>query len=184
MRDLASILEIKKGVNGNFAIVNLEECLNKARATLKDELAQIQYSMTTEFDERMVYGIEPYLISIFYNLLSNSAKFKKENEMLEIKISSRKEIKRVIVEYEDNGIGFNLKEAGENLFKPYKRFHLHREGKGLGLYMVKLQIESMGGTMFVRSEENKGFSCTISFNATDHKLSNVAIESKRPAFVH
>ncbi len=82
MRDLASILEIKKGVNGNFEAVNLEECLIKARATLKDELAQIQYSMTTQFDVRTVYGIEPYLISIFYNLVSNSAKFKRKTVCL------------------------------------------------------------------------------------------------------
>jgi len=181
MRDLSSILEIKKGINGNFAIVNLEECLNKAIATLKDELAQIQYSMTTQFDERTVYGIEPYLISIFYNLLSNSAKFKKENSMLEIRIVSRKVNNHVIIEYGDNGIGFNQSEAGENLFKPYKRFHMHREGKGLGLYMIKLQIESMGGTVLIQSEENKGFLCTISFDVQDRKNRSISLDTTTTA---
>jgi signal transduction histidine kinase len=181
MRDLSSILEIKRGVNGNFATVSLEECLNKAMATLKDEFAQIQYSMNIKFGERTVYGIEPYLISIFYNLLSNSAKFKKENGMLEIKIASRQRNNQVILEYQDNGIGFNQHEAGENLFKPYKRFHLHREGKGLGLYMIKIQIESMGGTVQIQSEENKGFSCVISFNAQEHKSRDIPFEMKATA---
>jgi len=183
MRDLASILEIRKGVNGNFAMVNLEECLDNAKTTLKDEFAQIQYSMNTKFDERIVYGIQPYLISIFYNLLSNSAKFKKENGMLEIKIASRKGNDCVIIEYQDNGIGFNQNEAGENLFKPYKRFHIHREGKGLGLYMIKLQIESMGGTVFVRSEENKGFSCTISLQSSVGSESVILKQSKLVASI-
>ncbi len=177
MRGLASILEIKSGVNGNFAIINLDECLLKARITL-NELALIQYSLVTQFDEHTVFGIEPYLISVFYNLLSNSAKFKKENDRLEIKISSRRENNQVIIEYRDNGIGFNQDEAGENLFKPYKRFHLHREGKGLGLYMIKLQIESMGGTVHVRSEENKGFLCVISLQSSTRIESPILEQSK------
>jgi signal transduction histidine kinase len=167
MRDLASILEIKKGVNGNFASINLEECLLKARITLNDEFSHIQYSVATQFEEPIVYGIEPYLISILYNLLSNSAKFKKADNILEIRISSRKDNNQVILEYVDNGIGFNQVEAGENLFKPYKRFHLHREGKGLGLYMIKLQIESMGGKVMIRSEQSKGFLCVITLQAKE-----------------
>jgi hypothetical protein len=43
----------------------------------------------------------------------------------------------------------------ENLFKLYKRFHYHTEGKGLGLYLIKLQAEALGGTVEVDSEINK-----------------------------
>jgi signal transduction histidine kinase len=100
---------------------------------------------------------------------------------LDIRISSRRESNQVILEYKDNGIGFNQKEAGENLFKPYKRFHLHREGKGLGLYMIKIQIESMGGTVNIQSEENKGFSCVISFDAQDYKSRDIPFEVKTAA---
>jgi len=184
MRDLASILEIRRGVNGNFAVINFDECLLKAKATLNEEFLQIPYSLVTQFEERRVYGIEPYLISIFYNLLSNSVKFKKESGVLVIRISSRRENSQVILEYKDNGIGFNQHEAGENLFKPYKRFHLHREGKGLGLYMIKLQMESMGGTVLVQSEEDKGFLCRISFDETDYKSHDLPLEMKRTASVN
>ncbi|HEV8513512.1 MAG TPA: tetratricopeptide repeat protein [Cyclobacteriaceae bacterium] len=183
MRDLSSILEIKRGVNGNFAQVKFEDCLLKARITL-NEFAQIKYSLTTQFDEPSIYGIEPYLISVFYNLLSNSAKFKKETGVLEIHISSKKENNQVILEYKDNGIGFNQNEAGENLFKPYKRFHIHREGKGLGLYMIKLQIESMGGTVMIQSEEDKGFLCLMTFDAYDQKSGDISLEMKRAAVVN
>ena len=108
--------------------------------------------------------MEAYLISIFYNLLSNSTKFKKENT-LEIIITSRKEDGRTILDYTDDGIGFDMKEAGENLFKPYKRFHIHKAGKGLGLYMIKLQVEAMDGTISITSKPNAGFSCVISLKA-------------------
>lgn len=164
MRDLASILEVKNGVSGNFSVTNIEECFHKAKVTLHEELSHIQFSLSTQFDEHDVYGVEPYLTSIFYNLLSNSSKFKKE-DTLNIKITSRKQDGLVILEYNDNGIGFDMREAGENLFKPYKRFHVHKVGKGLGLYMIKLQVEAMGGTVAIKSEPNAGFSCVISFKA-------------------
>jgi signal transduction histidine kinase len=168
MSDLASILEVKKGVNGNFSMVDIEECYYKAKAALNDELNRFPISLYTEFDETKVCGVEPYLISIFYHLLSNSAKFRKE-DMLDINVISRRENAQVIVEYRDNGIGFDMVEAGENLFRPYKRFHLHKAGKGLGLYMIKLQVEAMGGTLVIHSEPNAGFLCAISFKTEDNE---------------
>ncbi len=164
MGDLASILEVKKGVNSNFSLVNIETCFLKAKATLAEELSAAPLSLATQFDEKMVYGVEPYLISIFYNLLSNSSKFKKEGS-LRISLGSRNENCQTVLEYQDDGIGFDMADAGENLFKPYKRFHLQKTGKGLGLYMIKLQVEAMGGMVVVRSAPGAGFSCIISFNA-------------------
>ncbi len=47
---------------------------------------------------------------------------------------------------------------------PISAFIYIEKGKGLGLYMIKLQIESMGGTVHVRSEENKDFYALYPFN--------------------
>ena len=38
----------------------------------------------------------------------------------------------------------------------YKRFHTHIEGKGMGLFMIKTQVETLGGRISIRSEPNKG----------------------------
>ncbi len=160
MQDIALILEVRKGLNGNFTMVKLEDCLLKARTTLGEE-SIAQQLLISEFKEPTVFGIEPYVTSIFYNLISNSIKFKKEINDMVIKISSREERGKVVLEYKDNGMGFNQQEAGENLFQPFKRFHLHREGRGLGLYMIKIQTEAMGGAIKIESAPNKGFSCVI-----------------------
>lgn len=163
LKDLASILEVKKGVNAHFSMVDAEACLSKAQMSLSNELASSQFSLTTEFSKKNFYGIEPYVVSIFYNLLSNSLKFRKEEKELEIRITLKEVNQRTVLEYQDNGIGFDLEAAGENLFKPFKRFHLHREGKGVGLYMIKLQTEAMGGTTSIQSKPNMGFTCVIIF---------------------
>jgi signal transduction histidine kinase len=56
----------------------------------------------------------------------------------------------------DNGLGINLELYRDKLFTLYRRFHDHVEGKGLGLYLVKTQVVSLGGKMEVESEVNSG----------------------------
>jgi anti-sigma regulatory factor (Ser/Thr protein kinase) len=44
--------------------------------------------------------------------------------------------------FKDNGIGIDLKETGLK-FGLYQRFHNYPDSKGLGLYLVKSQVETM-----------------------------------------
>nr|WP_317197646.1 ATP-binding protein [Tamlana laminarinivorans] len=44
-----------------------------------------------------------------------------------------------------------------------KVFHRHPEAKGVGLFITKVQIESMGGTISVTSKVNKGTTFKIKF---------------------
>ncbi len=61
----------------------------------------------------------------------------------------------------DNGLGIDLKRYKHDLFKLYKRFHQHTEGKGLGLYLVKLQAEALGGSVEIESEINRSTTFTV-----------------------
>lgn len=56
----------------------------------------------------------------------------------------------------DNGLGIDVERYRDKLFSLYKRFHLHVEGKGMGLYLVKTQMTSLGGRIEVESEVNEG----------------------------
>jgi signal transduction histidine kinase len=56
----------------------------------------------------------------------------------------------------DNGLGIDLKRHGEKIFGMYKTFHTNPDSKGLGLFMVKNQVEAMGGVISVESEVNVG----------------------------
>jgi len=47
-------------------------------------------------------------------------------------------------------------KTGDKLFGFYKRFHTHVEGKGLGLYITKNQIEMLGGTIRAESQLDVG----------------------------
>ena len=60
-------------------------------------------------------------------------------------------------------MGIDLNRRGKQVFGLYKRFHSHAEGKGVGLYMVKTQVETLGGKISIQSEVNKGTEFIIEF---------------------
>jgi signal transduction histidine kinase len=107
--------------------------------------------------------IKSYIYSIFYNLTSNSIKFKQPGIPPIIEISSFLSENKIVLLFKDNGLGIDLNKKGNQVFGLYKRFHLDTEGKGIGLYMVKTQVESLGGTIFIHSNVNTGTEFRIEF---------------------
>jgi signal transduction histidine kinase len=93
--------------------------------------------------------------SILFHLISNAIKYRSALRDLKIEISTREKGKHYELTVRDNGMGIDLQQFGDKLFQLYQRFHLHREGKGLGLYLVKLQADSMGGFVEVDSREDE-----------------------------
>jgi signal transduction histidine kinase len=104
--------------------------------------------------------------SIFLNLISNSIKYSRPDVRSIIRISSRKDGNRIVLVFSDNGMGIDLEAAGKKIFGLYQRFHKHTEGKGVGLYMVKTQVEALGGRISVTSDLNVGTMFTLVFEET------------------
>ena len=72
-----------------------------------------------------------------------------------------------IITVKDNGMGIDMQKYGDKIFSLYKRFHNHVEGKGMGLHLVKLQIETLGGTIKIDSKLDEGTTFTIAFPSVD-----------------
>jgi signal transduction histidine kinase len=82
---------------------------------------------------------------------------------LRVTISSKVVDDDLILTFKDNGIGIDLVRNKDKIFGLYQRFHNHPDSKGLGLYLVKSQVEAMGGTITVSSVVDKGTTFTITF---------------------
>ena len=105
-----------------------------------------------------------YLESILLNLLTNSIKYKSETRKLKINITAHKlDDDSVILIFNDNGIGIDLERNKDKIFGLYQRFHDYPDSKGLGLYLVKSQVETMGGTISIESKVNIGTTFTLTF---------------------
>lgn len=64
----------------------------------------------------------------------------------------------------------DLDKHGKNIFGLYKRFHLHKEGKGLGLYLVKTQMEMLGGRIEIESTPDVGTTFKLYFIHAENKM--------------
>ena len=167
IRDLNDILKIRQMVDESKQLIKFEKFASDIHLSIQkmieNEKAVILWNFT-EAEE--IVTIKSYLHSIFFNLISNSLKYRNPTEPPMIKITSRKINGKIVLLFEDNGIGIDLSTAGQHVFGLYKRFHTDRaEGKGMGLYMVKTQVESMGGTISISSEVNVGTQFQIEFNS-------------------
>lgn len=108
-----------------------------------------------------------YLQSIFLNLTTNSIKYAHPQRppVIKIKITCSEDGKK-IMEFSDNGIGFDAQKHREQLFEFNQTFHDREDSKGVGLYLVRQHVESMGGKISVSSKVNQGTTFTLQFKET------------------
>lgn len=161
---------LKQTIEGLMETVNLQvqqkAIVDKIRfvkiwkdvsAELSNQILNFNGEIETDFKHAPeIHFIEVHLISILRNLISNSLKYSATNKKPSVTISTKKENGFILLMVKDNGMGINLKEAGNDLFKPFKRFTSKVEGTGMGLYIVKNIVERNGGHVYVESEVNKG----------------------------
>lgn len=155
IRDLSKIIDIRNDIFQLRQKIPLYAELTEISRLFKNEIEAYNIRIETSFGCTDIYSVKPLVHSILYNLISNAIKYRSPERQPVIAVSSKIDGDAYVLEIRDNGLGIDLPTHRENLFKLYKRFHYHTEGKGLGLYLIKLQTEILGGYVEVESEINK-----------------------------
>lgn len=156
VKDLNKIIDIRNDIFKIRQKISLEDELLLIQNVLKKELNPDQSIMDISINAcPHVYSVRPMVHSILYNLISNALKYRAPERKALVNIRAEQNDQYYILSVEDNGLGIDLEKHRDNLFKLYKRFHYHTEGKGIGLYLVKLQSEALGGYIEVMSELNR-----------------------------
>ncbi|SEI74091.1 PAS domain S-box-containing protein [Dyadobacter koreensis] len=131
---------------------------------IKDKKARIEYS---EMPQLMAFRAP--LRQVFQNLISNALKYHKKDQIPHIRILSTETPTHWQFCVADNGIGID-KQYFEKIFIIFQRLHNREEysGTGMGLAITKKIVETLGGEIWVESEEKKGssFYFTIAKNLT------------------
>jgi signal transduction histidine kinase len=156
--------------------VHSESELKKDNLILRDEVDKICLSINLLVREKRgiivnnipaqtTLNVVPYYLeSILLNLLTNSIKYRSLYRDLEININVRASENHLILTVKDNGVGIDLKKFGHKIFGMYKTFNTIENSKGLGLFIIKNQIEAIGGKIEVESQLNIGSAFSVYFN--------------------
>ncbi len=163
MNELMETLKVKKNTDVVQVELQFQEVLDKVIQSLQGEIIQTGAIVQSDFKASSLRYSKTYLESIFQNLISNAIKYKTRNRTPEIVIRTVQLENAIEMRVSDNGLGIDMKQYGDKLFGLHKTFHEHKDARGVGLFLVKTQIEALGGSIHVESEVDKGSTFIIHF---------------------
>jgi PAS domain S-box-containing protein len=168
VRDLNKILQVRRELSEPKTTVKFNAIVSEITSGIAQLISDSNTTITTDFtqvDELLT--VRSYLYAIFYNLITNSIKFCKPDVPPFIKIWTELHDGKIIICFRDNGIGIDMAHNREKIFMLYQRFNFDVEGKGLGLFMCKTQIEVLNGKIEVESQPGEGATFRLIFPVTN-----------------
>jgi len=164
--NLNEILEINQKLKHPKEKLHLKSEVQKTVGALEALLTQKNISAVVDIPENISLIIVPaFLDSILLNLVSNAIKYSDPDKDSYLAITAETFYGQVNIFVKDNGLGIDLQKHGKKIFHLYKTFHEREDSRGLGLFMVKNQIEAMNGAISIQSEVGVGttFKITIPY---------------------
>lgn len=178
LNDLVEIVSSKSGEQITSESLNLNIQLDQIMASIENQIQSSEAVIETDFSEvEHVNFPKRYLTSILLNLLTNAIKYRSPERPLIISVKTHIDKDYTVLSFSDNGIGINMQKFGHKVFGLYQRFHNNIDGKGLGLYIIKSQVEAMDGKIQVESTENEGTTFRISFYDPHHQPAELSVST-------
>lgn len=165
IKDLNFSLSLKNADKTQFKEIKLTSVMKDVGGLLSEEINKTKTIIKADFSNAdAVFGLKSYIVNILYNLILNAINYSKENSVPVVQLSTDQTENSTILRVSDNGIGMELTpEKERKIFDMYGRLSGATEGKGLGLYLVKTQVEAMNGKIEVQSKKDIGTTFTIHF---------------------
>ena len=126
------------------------------------KLKNQDFQMVVEADgmQTSFIGDKSALMRILVNLLSNAVKYTPENGSIRLAVRAGG---RIRFDVEDSGAGMS-EEFLERVFEPFTREgEVQVPGTGLGMYIVKELVDSMGGEIEIKSRPGCGTAVSVEF---------------------
>lgn len=157
MNHLNEVVNINTNLGLIITPLKLKEYINKTQEILSEQIELNEAVFALDIPENATINYNSaYLESILYNLISNAIRYRDLHRKPIITIKLYREKDKDVIEISDNGIGIDLTKNGDKIFGMYKTFHNNSNARGIGLFITKNQVQSMGGTITVKSIPNVG----------------------------
>ena len=145
-------------------MVKFSDSLDVVVASISSLINRESANIVSDFSAlKAINYIPEYLESILLNLITNAIRYKQPGRKPVIFIQSYLANDQAYMEVSDNGMGIDLDQHGDKMFGMYKTFHRNPDAKGIGLFITKNQVETMGGSISVTSTVKIGTTFKIKF---------------------
>lgn len=163
--DLSTILNVKNSMQKSWddveIVTEINEVLESLKASITAKNIKVVLPSIKSFS---ISALRPYVYSILHNLIENAVKYSDGSKINSvIKIDLTETAKHYKVSIIDNGIGIDMILASEKVFQMYQRFNNTHPGQGFGLFLVKSQMEALGGKVEVESVLGQGTTFSLYF---------------------
>ena len=156
LHDLIGIVALRKTIDKSIKKASFQELFDSVVESIEEQVKMADAGITTDFSEvESIFYIPGHIKSIMQNLLTNSIKYRSPDRRLCVSLKTTLENEYVSLTVEDNGKGIS-KNQHHQVFKLFKRLDESVEGKGIGLFAIKSQIESNGGKISFESDLDNG----------------------------
>jgi len=150
------------------ANVVIDDVVNTFQLKVRQNGGTLTASLDAE--DAAIYVDPMHFTNLIFNLMDNAVKYRREDEPLQLNISTKNVGSKLVVSVEDNGVGISHDDL-KHIFERFYRVHTGNKhdvkGFGLGLAYVKGMVDLMRGTIKAESEIGKGTKFTITLPLID-----------------
>lgn len=140
--------------------VEINKLIKQIVNGLKNQFENKKILLTIDNDDDITIQTDKYKFTqILFNLLTNAYKYTDPDK--KVNISYRIENDKFVLEVKDQGKGIGEGELNKIFNAYYRGLNETEQGEGIGLYIVKENVEILGGEVKVRSKVGEGSVFTV-----------------------
>lgn len=167
VNDLLQVARSDSGtIKVDLATVDARAIIESAVRQLTPLAKEKNVTLTTSLAVNNHVQADPKkLAEIIENLLSNGIKYNKEGGSLTVTTVSK--VNHLVIEFKDTGLGIKETEQSKvftKFFRSEEPEVRQRPGTGLGLFVVRMLTEKMGGKITFKSVPGQGTTFWLEFN--------------------
>lgn len=154
---LNEVVSIQKKANKKVEKINLQSVFEQCKSDLQPLIEEKNGYVYSDFSEvPEVQFNKGFFEDIFCSLIKNGLRNEKQGRKPEIKAYSIEENSKSLIIIEDNGAGIEMEDQDEFIYYTYGTGEFKSRNQSIDLFIIKNQVEALGGTLEINSKPGYG----------------------------